>query len=166
MATVVKPSRLCPPTQVSVLHGSEPGEHVGHAIAPPQYMQVRRPSVAQDLYAGHSPGETTRKLLKVTLVSTCVGLDPVSTYMGLDPRFSWFRLTTCVSLAVPTSADRCRCFRCLVMKFLCLLQEVAWQVQSQPSWCVSVLRSQPFGLCCSPRDQRDEPEEHGAIKTP
>ncbi|XP_056905412.1 calsyntenin-2-like [Takifugu flavidus] len=40
--------------EVSVLHGSEPGEHVGHAIAPPQYMQVRRPSVVHDLYAGHS----------------------------------------------------------------------------------------------------------------
>ncbi|TWW76739.1 Calsyntenin-2 Alcadein-gamma [Takifugu flavidus] len=42
--------------EVSVLHGSEPGEHVGHAIAPPQYMQVRRPSVVHDLYAGHSSG--------------------------------------------------------------------------------------------------------------
>lgn len=49
-----------PPAQVSVLHGSEPGEQVGHAIAPPQYMQVRRPSVVHDLYAGHSSGETTQ----------------------------------------------------------------------------------------------------------
>lgn len=52
MATVASP-----PTQVSVLHGSEPGEHVGHAMAPPPYMQVRRASVVQDLYAGHSSGE-------------------------------------------------------------------------------------------------------------
>lgn len=46
------------PNQVSVLHSSESGEHAGHMIAPPQYMQVvRHPSMIDDLYPSHSSGE-------------------------------------------------------------------------------------------------------------
>lgn len=49
-----------PPNQVSVLHGSEPGEHISHIIAPPQYMQVHRPSLVHDLYPSHSSGKATQ----------------------------------------------------------------------------------------------------------
>uniref|UniRef100_H3D9Z3 Calsyntenin-2 n=1 Tax=Tetraodon nigroviridis TaxID=99883 RepID=H3D9Z3_TETNG len=40
--------------EVSVLRGSDPGEHISHIVAPPQYMQVRRPSMLHDLYPSHS----------------------------------------------------------------------------------------------------------------
>ncbi|KAG7237174.1 hypothetical protein INR49_032670, partial [Caranx melampygus] len=67
--------------EVSVLHSSEPGEHVNHIVAPPQYMQVvHHPSMIHGLYPSHNSGVPSAATVVIVM---CIAALVVVVVLGI-----------------------------------------------------------------------------------